>query len=843
MKTHTAALTLTLSLITLGVTRLPAAELPDAGLINGSFEQTAPNAATLAANWQPFEAGYALDSTAHRTGARSIRCENATETEKRGALYRWELNQERAAPIDISGWSRADGVSGGADGDYSLYIDVEYNDGSFLYGLTAPFATGTHDWQVRRVRIVPAKPIRTLKVYALFRGHRGTVWFDDIAATAVRNPFYGQTIAPPTLPPGSVGGIWFARDVAANSPLLPLRAAQGTGNALAGERALGVHLVAGATGADGALWVALENRTDRPRAITLYYMERFGDVASTAPSMWWDDIRSRRPAVAPGEYVNLTPLPNTGATSAMSLYPWGCLTQGRRARMLAIPPDLGPRVARIGYHAGSRLYYVAFDVALPPRQQAASRPPVRVAVARADIDPAWSFRAATAEYYRRFPQAFVRRSKAEGIWMPFTNPAIVPRPAEFGFAYHEGDNSVASDDRLGILSFHYAEPMTYWQSLAPSVPRTYEAAMAKIRADAAAAGDSEAKRSAQALLLSGTRSAEGVFNVQFQNTPWANGAVWVLNPSPRLPHPAGQWTKARMNYPETEQARYRPGRGTEGLDGEYLDSLESWADTLDYRPESLAATTLPLTFATDTRQPALPTWFSVYEYTRYLSDDLHGRHKLLMANTVLARIWAFAPLLDVLGIETNWNPGGEWHPDSDTIFNFRRTLSHQKPYLLLQNTDFDRFGLAEGEKYFRDCLFYGVYPSMFSVDAANHPYWDNPQWYERDRPLFRRYIPVIRELSAAGWEPITRARSSVPGVYVERFGERYLTVRNTASAPAETVLTIDRAFAGKRSPDALTFVEALSGRAVRASAVGVSYRLPLSLGPDEVRVLRLALRP
>jgi len=311
---------------------------------------------------------------------------------------------------------------------------------------------------------------------------------------------------------------------------------------------------------------------------------------SAAPVIWWDDIRRSRPAAAPGEYANLTALPNTGATSAMSLYPWGCVTQGRQARMLAIPPDLGPRVARIGYHAGSRLYYVAFDVALPARQEAAARPPVRVGVARGSVDPAWGFRAATAEYYRRFPQAFVRRARAEGIWIPFTDPAIVPRPSEFGIAYHEGDNSVASDDHLGILSFHYTEPMTYWQSLAPSVPRTYEAAMAKIRTDAAAATDSEARRSAQALLLSGTRAANGTFNVQFQNAPWSNGAVWVLNPNPRMPHPADQWTKARINYSSEEQARYRPGAGTDGLDGEYLDSLESWADTLDYRPESLAAT-------------------------------------------------------------------------------------------------------------------------------------------------------------------------------------------------------------------------------------------------------------
>jgi hypothetical protein len=38
---------------------------------------------------------------------------------------------------------------------------------------------------------------------------------------------------------------------------------------------------------------------------------------------------------------------------------------------------------------------------------------------------------------------------------------------------------------------------------------------------------------------------------------------------------------------------------------------------------------------------------------------------------------------------------------------------------------------------------------MFSVDASTHPYWSEPRWYDRDRPLFRKYIPAIRKLSRA----------------------------------------------------------------------------------------------
>ena len=41
-------------------------------------------------------------------------------------------------------------------------------------------------------------------------------------------------------------------------------------------------------------------------------------------------------------------------------------------------------------------------------------------------------------------------------------PATVAGHADFGIAYHEGDSTVASDDALGILSFRYSEPMSWW---------------------------------------------------------------------------------------------------------------------------------------------------------------------------------------------------------------------------------------------------------------------------------------------------------------------------------------------------------------------------------------------
>lgn len=804
---------------------LAASPSPVERIVNGGFERVDTG---RAAGWTPFELGYASDETVRHGGARSIRCVNATEGERRGASVTLTLNQTAPAPLLVSGWSRAAGVGGVADGDYSIYVDLTYQDGTPLWGQTASFAVGTRDWQRRQVLIVPAKPVKTATIYALFRRHAGTVWFDDFHAVALSGNalFDSQPLAPPALLPAQTRG-WFARDVAAGSPILPLPAS---------AKRLGLRLTDTAHGPqeDGRM---VTDTTGKTRAVTVYYVERFD-----APNaVWWNDIRQKTSAGTTGERTNLTRLANVGANGAISLYPFGCVTGKNKGRMVGVPPHLGPRIVRIGYHAGAKLFYVAFDVALTGKNRAnrdgRGRGRASVAVLRADIDPNWGFRAAAATYYKAYPDAFARRATAEGIWIPFTDPATVTNAADFGIAYHEGDNSVAGDDRQNILSFRYTEPMTWWMPMPKALPRTYGAALALAK-QWLTGTDDEKRRQAQALVSSGSFDENNRFNVQFQNAPWADGAVWTLNPNPRLP---GADTKAKLVY-DRQSADKRYAVQTGGiLDGEYLDSIEGWADVLDFRPETLQYAQTPPTFATDTHRPVVPTWFSVYELTAFMHSDLHRRGKLLMANATPWRFFAFLPLLDVAGTETNWlGEGGAWQPDSDAVFNLRRTLCFHKPYLLLQNTDFNRFGTAEVEKYFQRSLFYGVFPSMFSADASSSPYWQNPAWFNRDRALFQTYIPVIKTLSAAGWEPVTLARSDNSAVFVERFGKKYLTVRNDSAAPASATITVDLAASGwgGTAGRTLRVTDARTGATV-AEVPAQTARFPLPLAPDEARALRL----
>jgi len=119
---------------------------------------------------------------------------------------------------------------------------------------------------------------------------------------------------------------------------------------------------------------------------------------------------------------------------------------------------------------------------------------------------------------------------------------------------------------------------------------------------------------------------------------------------------------------------------------------------------------------------------------------------------------------------------------SDGEMLYRRAMCKTKPFCFLMNTRFEDFSHALVERYMKRCLAYGMFPGFFSPNASQGHYFTRPEIYERDRDLFRKYVPLCRLVAGAGWEPVTQARSNSDAVYVERFGTRYLTVFNDSDA-------------------------------------------------------------
>ena len=131
---------------------------------------------------------------------------------------------------------------------------------------------------------------------------------------------------------------------------------------------------------------------------------------------------------------------------------------------------------------------------------------------------------------------------------------------------------------------------------------------------------------------------------------------------------------------------------------------------------------------------------------------------------------------------------------SDADLLYRRALCKGKPYCFLMNTDFESFSHELVEKYMKRSLAYGFFPGFFSHNASEGHYFTRPELYDRDRPLFRKYVPLCKLVAQAGWEPITGARSSDEHVHLERFGDRetrYLTVFNDSPERRTATISLD----------------------------------------------------
>jgi hypothetical protein len=884
-------------------------------LVNGSFEELRQD---KQAHWSAWQQGYRLAPGEGRDGSQCVVCERREGDGEFGASQALTLNRTNVAPFIIRGWSKAENVTGSPDNGYSLYVDIVYADGTPLWGQTASFTCGTHDWERRQFVLLPDKPVQSLTLHCLFRGHTGKVWFDDASVEEVPTPagavlfqgtpLQGVTQAKPdtqaaqrklsahdglklTLRDNTITSLqldgkelsasspsgFLARDFAADSDVYPF-----AGGAC---QELGLNLEANFI--PGRDHLAIEGRvtdtTGRDRAVTLL----FALPLDATGWQWGDDVRQSRLIRGSGEFANTVTL-RCGANGKMSLYPLAAVWSERAGLALALDMD-HPAQYRLVYHAGTRQFFIAYDFGLT--KDTAKFPGsagFRFVLYR--FDPRWGFRAALQKYYDLFPRQFVKRVTREGVWMPFTDIANVPGFDDFGFAFQEGAPNVAFDDRHGIASFVYVEPMSHWLAMPRDVPRTYDSALSILNKDLAGARGKEPAQMAAATLTSGIENADGRLFLYLVKAPWCDGGVFSLNPDPDIPtSPERPFNKAmvmqqaiaaafKKNQPNPDQSslplshdppfakalrtippllfRRGEGRGEgsnsgfkesnqtypqpgPGLDGVYLDSLEMSSSELNYRREHFRTASVPLVFDREGR-PCQLMIFNTWTFERDMAAQMHARGKLLFANAVLWQFAFPAPLLDVLGTEVNWQCDGKYTPDSDAVMNFRRALCRQKPYCLLMNTDYAKFTSELVERYFQRCLCYGVWPGFFDEEAASKdPYWGSAKkWYERDRPLFRKYIPLLLRLTAAGWQPLTHASCGNSNILVERFGPDadgtvFLTLLNDTADTQSGTVTADLKALGLKQ--GATARELVSGNAATPSGHGWW----IALRPQQSEVLCL----
>jgi len=747
--------------------------------------------------WRPFGQGFSGQDGV-------FTCDNGSNAKvQRGASQTVVLNQTRPEPIVATAWSKAQNVGGSRDSDYSLYIDLVYQDGSPLWGQVDAFNAGSHDWEKAQVTLFPEKPIKSVTLNLLLRNHAGLAQFREAELRPIRTPagaylFDGVAVSPQVRPKEG----FQVRDVAAGSAFVGIE-----------DSTLDLKLASKTTTAGDATFfdVTVADTSGKDRAVTLIYAVPL----SAQQGRWFQDPSQTR-EVEPGrEYLNAGRFA-VGSNGRLSRYPFAAAADAKQAVALGI--DMAqPAFFRAGYNAGTEELFLAYDLGLAPE-----KPIAHLRFCKFSFDARGEFRAALAKYYDLFSDSFQRRTADQGLWMPFAKISAVKGWEDFGFRFKEGDNETAWDDAHGIVTFRYTEPMTWWMRMPKEMPRTIEAALGEARRLATERKD----RQAMALLTSGYHDEQGQFVARLLDTPWCDGAVWSINSMPGI---AGDVTDFQNKWgPSVRERLYGPQKKAD-LDGEYIDSSEGYVtDELDFRRDHFAAAQTSLTFSLKSHKPAIFRGLIVFEYIRAMARDVHGMNKLMMANSTPINLCWLTPLCDVLGTETDWNPSGTWRPMSDSELLYRRALCRGKPYCFLMNTEFERFSHEAVEKYMKRSLAYGMFPGFFSANASTGHYFARPELYERDRDLFKKYVPLCKLVAEAGWEPMTRAVSGNKNVRLERFGDQYLTIFNDNNRPQEITITTEMDLNGP-TPD-LVSGRNLDWREKKAM---------ITLAAEDVAVLRL----
>lgn len=801
---------------------LRTAEIPINNLLlNGNMVDIENGTAS---SWSPYKQGYEIAPNAGRDGTAAAYCRNADRSKQSGISQSIEINRDTPIPLMVRGWSKAQNVGGGRNSGYSIYVDITFQDGTPLWGQTGNFNTGTHDWEMQEFLILPDRPVKEISLYGLFRGHTGEAWFDDFQlyevgdgvamldgvpiavdsiSTMGENEFMGvfeestgdgltlaydfvqgsvtslklddKNLIQPNVPSG-----FLARDVATNSDFYAFEGGMCSELGLALE-----WQTEHQTDKCLQIWGEITDTTGQDRAINLVFALPIDAVGWT----WHDDVRHSRKIEKEAEYINGVNI-HTGSTGIMSLYPFGVINDDKNGLALALDMNM-PAQYRISYNSWTKQFLIAYDFGLAREtDKFPGSAPFRFVIYR--TDPQWGFRSAAKKLYDIFPDLFECKSKDQGIWMPFVDVSTVEGWEDFGFKYHEGTNNIPFDDSADILSFRYTEPATWWMRMESDVERTDENIIKQLH-EYAESDDPRNQRSAEATIISGSFDEQGRYQYLVRDTPWCNGAVFSSNPNPYIPGNS----EAKMSWNEELQRRlYGPDAKGE-QDGEYLDSLEAYVTADEnFRREHFHYVTIPLTFSTSSKKPVIHKAMSVYEFSKWLARNVHKMGKLMFANSVPHRFAFLCPFFDVMGTETNWvGSDGSWKPASDSSMNLKRTMCYQKPYLFLMNTRYEGFPPEFVEKYFQRSLFYGMYPSMFSHNASQDVYWNAPEFYNRDRHLFKRYIPMIKKVGEAGWEPVTYAVTDSDTIYIERFGPDdqgnvYFTILNNSTQSQETKITI-----------------------------------------------------
>jgi len=448
-------------------------------------------------------------------------------------------------------------------------------------------------------------------------------------------------------------------------------------------------------------------------------------------------------------------------------------------------------------------------------------------------NPDWGQRSAVARYYGFFPAWFAKTS-LDGNWMDeYGN--YPNNPADFAIQYYETDhwNTQWALDN-GIYSCKYAEPwcqhiLHTWdgsalEQKALDIPDNWGLAPYGKGIPTAEA--------AQTAILCTARHPDQTYigpdESMWDDPDWGEGVSsrYITNPDPEIPNWRsftfkGQPSRNRAQsvaywlwYRDWGQDPQGPGDVNDGL---YLDSLgnwwSGWTIVKNYTTQHYAYYDYNLIIDHVLGTPAMCATFSNVEYLEYTHAQMALENRVVMANagdnvegSTVFELAGCAPYLDMIADE-DFRTGYLHHN------RVMRQIAGQKPISYLNN--------ARSESAILELMPYGAYPGFA----------DGSSW-ESYRTLYSKYMPILNVCTAAGWQPITNARTSSTAMLLERHGPEpggnvYFVLR--ATSRASTTITVNSTEMGWPTYPSVTVTELINGGAV-ATSYDASGNLVINCG-------------
>jgi hypothetical protein len=518
-------------------------------------------------------------------------------------------------------------------------------------------------------------------------------------------------------------------------------------------------------------------------------------------------------------------------------YPLATLATPAAGIALALPLDQ-PRNYRLAYNEQTGLFYAAFDVALADLKTPAGQSlnEVTCDVYVYPVDPQWGFRDALQTYYAAFPQWFAKHTQRDGGWdidriraPGYSKEEILASGCRF--AWEQSPNAMWPwQSKHGILNTIYVEPEYIQLSMSDLEPSDAAASerlnnltngddaewakMLKLHytqryANTMYAGEHGLKGYHQ--LLGRAAYVSGIWRSDHKPElgvgfarEWigenGSGMMIPCNVDPQIPGGRGQ---AAITLLETEAKGYHDKLGLT-TDGWSLDSFVC-DDTYDYRAENFRYSSNPLTFERSQvpLEPSVLLRFSMAAWLKELAARGRPSGKVTFINVTDNFTFA-APYADIFGTE-----GESVHDPA-----YHRSMAYHKSITYLPYTP-----KPDLDVFFN--LLYGIYPGRGLVQEQ-----------------YLQVVPVLDQITPAGWEPVTHARTDAPHVRVERFGSGktcYLVFHNNDPAARAFQVTVDGKALGTAGQKATVLFGPQKGQTVAAA----NGSLPFQLGSRETCVVKL----